>query len=73
MYTFIIEDNHEIAKVVNKNVFDDKLNYEDYKNALLNRSYMSYEMNKIQSKIIIQDRVELIKQFYLLTMTKIYT
>ena len=53
MYTFIIEDNHEIAKVVNKNVFDDKLNYEDYKNALLNRSYMSYEMNKIQSKIII--------------------
>lgn len=53
MYTFIIEDNHEIAKVVNKNVFYDKLNYEDYKNALLNRSYMSYEMNKIQSKIII--------------------
>ena len=50
--TFITEDNHESKKVKgnNKNVVDDELKYEDYKNVLLNRSYMRHETNRIQSK-----------------------
>ena len=41
MYTFITEDNHESKKEkdIMKNVVDDKLKYEDYKNVLFNRSY----------------------------------
>ena len=38
MYTFITEDNHESKKA--KGIIDDELKYEDYKNALFNRSYM---------------------------------
>ena len=51
-YTFITEDNHDSkkAKGINKNIVDDELNYEDYKNVLLIRSYMKHEMKRIQSK-----------------------
>ena len=40
-FTFITEDNHESRKVkgINKNVADDELKYEDYKNVLLNKLY----------------------------------
>ena len=38
MYTFITEDNHESKKA--KGIIDDELKYEDYKNALFNRSYI---------------------------------
>ena len=31
-----------------KNVVDDELKYDDYKNILFNRPYMRHEMNKIQ-------------------------
>ena len=70
MYTFITEVSHESkeAKGVNKNVVDGKLKYEDYKNALISKSYMRHERNK--EKIIILDRVELINLLYLLFMTK---
>ena len=52
MCTFITEDNYESkkAKSINKNNVNDELNYEDYKIALFNRSYMRHEMNRIQSK-----------------------
>ena len=52
MYIFFTEENHESkkAKDIGKNIVDDKLRYEDYKNVLFNRSYMRYEMNRIQSK-----------------------
>ena len=70
MYTFITEVSHESkeAKGVNKNVVDGKLKYEDYKNALISKSYMRHERNN--EKIIILDRVELINLLYLLFMTK---
>ena len=70
MYTFITEVSHESkeAKGVNKNVVDGKLKYEDYKNALISKSYMRQERNN--EKIIILDRVELINLLYLLFMTK---
>ena len=70
MYTFITEVSHESkeAKDVNKNVVDGKLKYEDYKNALISKSYMRHERNN--EKIIILDRVELINLLYLLFMTK---
>ena len=70
MYTFITEVSHESkeAKGVNKNVVDGKLKYEDYKNALIRKSYMRQERNN--EKIIILDRVELINLLYLLFMTK---
>ena len=50
--TFVTEDKDESKKVngINKIVVDDELNYEDYKNVLLNISYMRHEMNKVQSK-----------------------
>ena len=70
MYTFITEVSHESkeAKGVNKNVVDGKIKYEDYKNALISKSYMRHERNN--EKIIILDRVELINLLYLLFMTK---
>ena len=51
MYSFVSQDNHEPdkAKDINKNVFDDKVEYEDYKNALFNRSYIRYDMNRTQN------------------------
>ena len=38
-FTFITEDSHESkkAKSINKDVVDDELKYEDYKNVLLNK------------------------------------
>ena len=52
----IAEENHECtkAKCINKNVVDDKLKYEDYKNVLFK----------------IQKPIELIKFLCLVTMTK---
>ena len=52
MHTFITEENHESKKVkgINKNVANDEPRYEDYKNVLFSRSYMRYEVNKIQCK-----------------------
>ena len=35
---------------INKNVVDDKLKYEDFKNLLFDRTCMRHEMNKIPSK-----------------------
>ena len=51
-YTFITEDNHKTkkAKCINKNVINDELKYEDYKNAFFNRSFMRHKMNRIQSE-----------------------
>ena len=39
--------NLKKQKKINKNVVDDELKYEDYKNVLFNRSYMRHEMNRI--------------------------
>ena len=52
MYTFLAEDNHESkkAKGINKNVVDNELKCGDYKNYLLNKSYMRHKMNGIQSE-----------------------
>ena len=52
VYTYITEDDHECKKAIgiNRNVVDDELKYEAYKNILSNGSYMRYEMNGIQSK-----------------------
>ena len=52
IYTLITEEKHESkkAKDINKNVIDDELKYEDYKNVLFNKSYMRDEMNRIQYK-----------------------
>ena len=52
IYAFITKDKYESKKVkcINKNVLDNELKYENYKNALLGRSYMRHEINKIQSK-----------------------
>ena len=46
MYTFMTEESYESKKVkgIGKNVVDDGLKYEDYKNGSFNKSYM------IQSK-----------------------
>ena len=35
---------------MNKNVVDNELKYNAYKNYLFNRSYMRHEMNRTQSK-----------------------
>lgn len=35
---------------INKNAVDDKLEYEDYHNALFNRSNMRHEMDRIKIK-----------------------
>ena len=52
MYSFITEESHESEnlKGINKNVVDDELKHEDYKNVLFNRSYLRHEMNRTQSK-----------------------
>ena len=52
MYTFLAEDNHESKKAesINKNVVDNELKCGDYKNYLLNKSYMRHKMNGIQSE-----------------------
>ena len=52
MHTFITGKNHESqkSKGINANVFDDELKYEDYENVSFNGSYMTHEMNRIQSK-----------------------
>ena len=49
---FITEDNYESkkSKGIIKNVVNDELKYEDYKNVLFNRSYTRHEINRIQSK-----------------------
>ena len=48
MYTSILENSHESkVKRINKNVFDDQLKYDDYKNVLFNKSYMRNEMKTI--------------------------
>ena len=39
-----------LKKGINKNVVDDELKYEDYKNVLFNRSCMRHEINRIRSK-----------------------
>ena len=51
-YALITEDNHKTkkAKCINKNVINDELKYEDYKNAFFNRSFMRHKMNRIQSE-----------------------
>ena len=73
--TFITEDNNESSKVknINKNVADGELKYKNYKNVLFNRSYMTHEMKRIQSKDnnIAFSRINKIS--YLLTKTKKYT
>ena len=52
MYTHKKEDNHKYkkAKGNDKNVADDELKYEDYKNVLFYGTYMRHEMNTIQRK-----------------------
>lgn len=42
MYTFIIGRSHEPKKAnsINKNIFDDTLKFEGYKNVLFNRSFI---------------------------------
>ena len=51
MYTFITEGNRDSkkAKGIN-NTVDDELQYKDYENVLFNISFMTREMNRIQSK-----------------------
>ena len=48
-YTFITKYNHDCKKErgINKNVADDELKYENYKNVLFNSSYMRHEINRI--------------------------
>ena len=52
LHTFVTEDNHDSKQVkgINDIFVNDELKYEDYKNVLLNRSYMKHEMNRNQSK-----------------------
>ena len=42
MYTYIAKDNHEskTLKDISANIVNDELKNENYKNVLLNRSYM---------------------------------
>ena len=42
MYTYITKDNHEskTLKDISANIVNDELKNENYKNVLLNRSYM---------------------------------
>ena len=53
MYTFVTRNHESKKKSSNKNVVDDELKYEDYKNALFNRirskdhNIESYRTNKI--------------------------
>ena len=52
VYLYITNNDLECkkAKGINKNVVDDELKYEDYKNVLSNGSHTRHEMNGIQSK-----------------------
>ena len=52
MYSFITQQNNEFtkSKAINKNFVSDKLKYEDYKNALVNKSYTRHEINRILGK-----------------------
>ena len=48
MFTSITENSRESkAKGINKNVFDNQLKYDDYKNVLFDKSYMWNEMKRI--------------------------
>lgn len=47
MYTYITEEDHERKKSIHKNIIDDTLKYEDYKNIMSNVSYMRHETNRI--------------------------
>ena len=53
MYTFVTRNHESKKKSSNKNVVDDELKYEDYKNVLFNRTRSkdhnieSYQTNKI--------------------------
>lgn len=48
----VFEDNRESkkAKVIYETFFDEEVKYKHYTNVFFNRSNMSHEMNKIQSK-----------------------
>ena len=52
MYSFVTEEIIDLKKqkYINKNVVDDKLKYQDYKNVFFNKSYMRHEMDRIQDK-----------------------
>ena len=64
--------NLKKAKDINKDVVNDKLKYENYNKILFNRTYIERDMKwtDFPTKIIIQDRIELIKFLCLLTMIK---
>ena len=48
MLTSLTENSRESkAKGINKNVFDNQLKYDDYKNVLFGKSYMWNEMKRI--------------------------
>ena len=51
IYNFITEENHgsEKGKDINKNVFDGEPKYGDYKDVLLNESYMRMKDNHIKN------------------------
>ena len=49
-YTFITNIMNLKKICINKNAVDDKLEYEDYHNALFNRSNMRHEMDRIKIK-----------------------
>ena len=48
------EDSHECKKAegINGNVVDDELQLKDYKNVLLEKKYLKYEINEILSKYL---------------------
>ena len=52
MFSYVTKDQHECkkAKVINNSVVQSELKYENYKNVLLNATYMNHEINRIQSK-----------------------
>ena len=53
IHTYIAEYGHECkkAKGINKNVVNDELKYEDYKNVLLSGSHKRHEMDRMQSQV----------------------
>ena len=55
MYTFIAKDNHESKKLkdISTNIVNDELKNENYKNVLLNRSYMRMKWIELKARIII--------------------
>ena len=52
MHIFITDNNQgsKKAKDINKNVVDNELKYDDYKNFLFNRSCIRHDINRIQGK-----------------------